>query len=247
MASAKKFYAVARGRKPGIYDQWFGPDGAEVQIKGFENARFKGFATLQEAEAWLVKPGEYRPRGSKVAAADLPEDLSGWLKVYSDGSSLGNPGPGGYGTVIETDDGRQELAGGYRLTTNNRMELMGCIAALRVIDVSVKVVVTTDSQYVVKGIMNGWARKWRAQGWMRTKTDAAENYDLWEELLKLTEEREVVFRWIKGHAGHRQNERCDELARLAASGAELLNDDNYEQGRTKVGLFDNPKKTRRGA
>jgi len=247
MASSKKFYAVARGRKPGIYTQWFGPDGAEAQIKGFENARFKGFASLEEAEAWLEKPGEYRPRGAKAATASLPEDLSGWLRIYTDGSSLGNPGPGGWGAVIEAEDGCQELAGGYRLTTNNRMELLGCIAALEAISASVRVVITTDSQYVVKGIMQGWARKWRASGWMRTRTEPAENYDLWDELLKLTEEREVMFRWIKGHAGHKQNERCDELARTAATQAELAIDENYEAGRTRIGLFANPKQSRRGA
>lgn len=247
MASSKKFYAVARGRKPGIYTQWFGPDGAEAQIKGFENARFKGFATLAEAEAWLEQPGEYKPRGAKTVTASLPEDLSGWLRIYTDGSSLGNPGPGGWGAVIEAGGARRELAGGYRLTTNNRMELLGCIAALKALSEPSKAVITTDSQYVVKGIMQGWARKWRAQGWMRTKTAPAENYDLWSELLELTERHEVVFHWIKGHAGHQQNERCDELARAAAEAGSLLIDENYEEGRTKVGLFAKPKNTKRGA
>ncbi len=232
--SNKKFYAVAAGRKPGIYSTWFGEEGAEVQIKGFEGARFKGFATRAEAEKWMENPGVYKPRGATKHAVKAPVSLDGYIHVYSDGGALGNPGPGGYGVVIENGSKSAELSGGYRKTTNNRMELMGCIMALRYFGDRTKVAITTDSKYVVNGIMLGWAKKWQKNGWMRTKSDAAENYDLWQELLELTAEHDVVFQWVKGHAGHAQNERCDELAKAAAAGRDQDIDQNYEQGKTTI-------------
>jgi ribonuclease HI len=236
-----KYYSVARGKKPGIYTEWFGPDGAEIQVRGFEGARFKGFLSLNEAENWLKNPGEYKPRSfnSKPVPAAVT-DSKGRIIIYSDGGSIGNPGPGGFGVVIIDGDNRREISGGYRKTTNNRMELSGAIAGLKEFEKPSKIMLRTDSQYVVKGIMEGWAKKWRKGGWMRTRNEPAENYDLWKELLELSEKHDVIFEWVKGHAGHTENERCDELARAASAKSGLAPDENYEQKKTTVlnsGIF----------
>jgi len=238
MAVAKKsFYAVAVGRKPGIYRAWFGPQGAETQVRGFTGARYKGFATLAEAEAWLNDPGSgtstRKSRGGESASTPCHSgDYE--ILIYTDGGSIGNPGPGGWGAVIFEDHARRELSGGYRRTTNNRMELMGCIMALRQLKGSRRVLVRTDSQYVVNGMNKGWAKKWRRNGWMRTPTDPAENYDLWEELLELTDRHHVSFEWVRGHAGHAENERCDQLVREMSARRDLPPDSNYEQRRTTM-------------
>lgn len=231
-----KFYAVAVGRTPGIYATWFGPHGAEAQIKGFDGARFKGFLSLEEAEAWMESPGQgprFRAR-PKPAVEALSDPNAYDVTIYADGGSIGNPGPGGYGVVIIEGKERTELSGGARRTTNNRMELMGVIEGLSRVAEGARVLVRTDSQYVVNGIEKGWARKWQRNGWMRTSESPAENYDLWQRLLELTEGRKVVFEWVKGHAGHDENERCDELAREASARKGLPPDENYEQRRTTV-------------
>jgi ribonuclease HI len=238
MAKSKNnFYAVAIGKKPGIYTSWFGPDGAEIQVRGAEGARFKGFVTRKDAEAWLKNPGGFRPaagRSKNKAAEPAEADTKGRIIIYSDGGSINNPGPGGYGVVIIEDGRRLELSGGFRLTTNNRMELSGAIIGLSRFEKPVKVLLRTDSQYVVKGIMEGWAKKWRKNGWMRTRNEPAENCDLWKELLELTEKHDVIFEWVKGHAGHHENERCDELARAVSLRKDLPADINYEEKRTTV-------------
>ncbi len=236
------FYAVAAGKKPGIYKAWFGPDGAEIQVRGFEGARFKGFVTLHEAEAWLKNPGAFKPFSAgtgKRVSGPLRTDTEDRIIIYSDGGSINNPGPGGYGVVIIDGDKRRELSGGYRKTTNNRMELTGAIEGLRHFDKPSRILVRTDSQYVVRGIMEGWAQKWRKNGWMRTRNEPAENYDLWKILLELTEKHDVIFEWLKGHAGHYENERCDELARSESAKKGLPPDINYEEKQTTVssGLF----------
>lgn len=237
MAKTKpKLYAVAAGRKPGIYTEWFGPGGAEAQIRGVAGARYKGFSTRDEAERWLKNPGSPE-RTAQPVPADVPEkprDLEGHVLIYTDGASLGNPGPGGYGIVMINGDERLELSGGFRRTTNNRMELMGCIVALSRLEEPAHVLLRTDSQYVVNGIMKGWAKRWRKNGWMRTPNDAAENSDLWKQLLELTERHTVIFEWVRGHAGHDENERCDELAGAMAAQEGLPPDTNYEQRRTSV-------------
>jgi ribonuclease HI len=238
MAKSKNnFYAVAIGKRPGIYASWFGPDGAEIHVRGVEGARFKGFQTLKDAEAWLKNPVFIRPSpgNTKIqAAAPAKADSKGRIIIYSDGGSLNNPGPGGYGVVIIENGKRFEMSGGFRLTTNNRMELSGAIKGLSRFENPVKVLLRTDSQYVVKGIMQGWARKWRKNGWMRSRNEPAENYDLWKILLELTEKHDVIFEWVKGHAGHEENERCDELARAASSRRNQPADVNYEEKRTTV-------------
>ena len=139
------------------------------------------------------------------------------VSLYSDGSSRGNPGPGGFGTVLHFVDAGgtlhvKELSRGYRLTTNNRMELTGVIQALSALKYPCKVKVTTDSKYVVDGITKGWAQGWKKRGWKKSDGKPALNPDLWERLLELLAVHEVEFAWIKGHAGHEENERCDRLA-----------------------------------
>jgi ribonuclease HI len=151
------------------------------------------------------------------------------VTIYTDGSSLGNPGPGGYGAVLLYQGHRRELSGGFRRTTNNRMELLAAIEALRALREPCRVTLYTDSNYLVNGITKGWAKRWRAKGWMRNKRERALNADLWAELLELYETHDVDFVWVKAHAGNEENERCDTLAKEAAQAADLAADVNYEQ------------------
>ena len=148
--------------------------------------------------------------------------------IYTDGACTGNPGPGGYGVVLIYGEHRRELSGGYRHTTNNRMELMGPIKGLEVLNQSCRVTLYSDSQYVVEGIEKGWAKRWRSNGWMRNKREQAVNPDLWRRLLDLCETHEVEFRWVRGHSGDAENERCDQLAVKAAHANGLPVDDGYE-------------------
>jgi ribonuclease HI len=150
------------------------------------------------------------------------------VMIYTDGACLGNPGPGGYGVVMLYGAHRKELSGGYRLTTNNRMELTAAIKGLAALKKPCGVELFSDSAYVVNAVEKGWARRWRANGWYRTNRERAENRDLWEELLKLCDRHRVHFNWIKGHAGHPENERCDQLAVQAARRADLPPDPGYE-------------------
>lgn len=236
MAKKKKYYAVAVGKVPGIYTQWFGVNGAEVQVRGFAGAVYKGFADPAEAKAFMASPKKRRggpatknrtTQNAKTGPCRIDE--TGKIVIYTDGGALGNPGPGGYGAVIADGSKSKELSKGFRLTTNNRMELMACIEGLKAVKKSSPIVLYSDSKYVVDGITKGWARKWRANGWMRTKSDPAINPDLWDNLLKLCEKHDVTFCWVKGHAGIDGNERCDTLATGAASGSDLAVDTAYEK------------------
>ena len=230
MGKTKKVYAVARGNRPGIYTDWFGPNGAEIQIRGFAGALYRGFVSVAAAQQWLGNPTATQPSSGRAKPGVLPPaplPTEGKIIVYTDGGCHGNPGPGGYGVLIAEGETRRELAGGYRLTTNNRMELMACIVALRSLKPETEVILHSDSRYVVNGIEKGWARKWRANHWMRTKTEPAQNSDLWAELLELCAERHVAFVWVHGHAGQEENERCDELATAAAQGPNLIEDRGY--------------------
>lgn len=238
----KKFYAIAKGRKPGIYDNW--PQ-AEAQVKGFPGAVFKGFASRREAEAFLKRPAYQRP-SAKVETAQHEKPLSCFpdaalqrfekdspcsdeVIIYTDGGSINNPGPGGYGVVQIYNGERRELSGGYRLTTNNRMELMACVVALRELEYKdVPVTVYSDSSYVVNGITKGWAASWRKNGWLKSDKKPAVNPDLWGELLELVEGLDVTFKWVRGHAGNPLNERCDELANGTARQSGLPVDFGYE-------------------
>ncbi len=230
MAEKKKFYAIAAGRKPGIYTNW--PE-AQAQVMSFAGARYKGFATRAEAEAWIKNPIYPGPtakaKGSKATSAPAKAGKEGEIVIYTDGGARFNPGPGGYGVVMMEGATRHEFSGGYRLTTNNRMELMGCIVALRKLKKSRKsITLYSDSQYVVNGITKGWARGWRAKGWIKSDKQPAVNPDLWAELLELTEGLTVDFRWVKGHNGNEFNERCDELAVSSAAKSNLPEDKGYK-------------------
>lgn len=152
------------------------------------------------------------------------------VTLYTDGSARGNPdGPGGYGAVLHYVDGKEklhvkELSAGYQKTTNNRMELMGVIAGLEALNRPCLVTVVSDSAYVVKAFNEHWLEGWVKKGWKRGKNEPVKNRDLWERLLKAMEPHQVHYTWVKGHAGHPENERCDELATSAADGDGLLVD-----------------------
>ena len=132
--------------------------------------------------------------------------------IFTDGACSGNPGPGGWGAVLRYNAAEKELSGGEKETTNNRMELTACIEALTLLKEPCEVELTTDSQYVVNGITKGWAESWRKNGWRKSDKKPALNSELWELLLAQCERHKVTFNWIKGHAGHEENERCDKLA-----------------------------------
>jgi ribonuclease HI len=148
--------------------------------------------------------------------------------IYTDGACVNNPGPGGYGVVLMAQKERKELSGGFRLTTNNRMEIMATIFALQALTEKCAVTLYTDSQYVVDSIMKGWAEKWQQNGWKRNKKEKAKNADLWEKLLELCKQHEVNFIWVRGHSGNKENEYCDRLAFQATQGDNLLIDYDYE-------------------
>lgn len=228
MAPSKKYYAVVRGRRPGIYTAWFGPDGAEAQIHGYPGARYKGFASRKEARQWIESPEHARAAPSRrkpiPEAGDTIDEPREEVAIYTDGACRGNPGPGGYGAVVFKGTRRTEMAEGFRMTTNNRMELKACIAALESLTAPSRVVLHSDSSYVVNGMEKGWARRWRANNWMRTAEEEARNADLWARLLDLCERHRVRFVWVRGHAGHPENERCDALATGAAAGPRLRED-----------------------
>lgn len=243
----KKFYAVVRGRRPGIYGRWTGENGAYDQINGYTNARYKGFSRLEDALSWYREQGGGKARlfgvrsDSQASTKELQHPTSkstpslpeGAILIYTDGASLGNPGPGGYGVVLIAKGARRELSAGFRRTTNNRMELMACIQGLQALKESARVLLFSDSRYVINGITKGWAKRWRRNGWMRTSTEPAENSDLWAKLLDLLEQHEVEFRWVRGHAGTPENERCDELAVRAAKRQNLPADEGYESQRPR--------------
>ena len=134
------------------------------------------------------------------------------VEIFTDGACSGNPGPGGWGAVLRFGGREKELCGGDDDTTNNRMELTACIEALSALKEPCEVTLTTDSQYVVNGMTKGWASSWQKNGWIKSDKKPAQNPDLWEKLLELSKQHKLIFVWIKGHAGHPENERCDALA-----------------------------------
>ncbi len=134
------------------------------------------------------------------------------VEIYTDGACSGNPGPGGFGAILVYGKLEKEISGGSAVTTNNRMELMGVISALRALKEPCYVTITTDSKYVCDGITKGWAESWQKKGWKKSDGKPALNPELWGELLELVSRHECNFVWVKGHAGHPYNERCDKLA-----------------------------------
>lgn len=222
----KKCYAVAVGRIRGIFEDW---PAAEIQVKGFPGALYKGFAERSEAEAWLENPFHEKKRStsSSVSTSARPS-RPGAIVVHTDGGCLSNPGPGGYGVVIDTDGEQRELSGGFRRTTNNRMELLAVIVALEAVRGCGRPIdLFSDSSYVVNAVNKGWAMRWAQGGWRRVDGGDVANIDLWQRLLALTGVPDLCLYWLKGHAGHAENERCDVLADLAARGEDLSVDQGY--------------------
>jgi ribonuclease HI len=150
------------------------------------------------------------------------------VTVFTDGACSGNPGAGGYAAILQYGEHRRELSGGFRRTTNNRMELTAAIKALEALKHPCIVTLVSDSAYVVNGITKNWAKGWRAKGWRRAGK-VVPNWDLWRQLLDLCDRHRVELRWIEGHAGHSENEACDRLAVAAASSPDLPIDPGYEQ------------------
>ncbi|AJJ62925.1 ribonuclease HI [Yersinia aldovae] len=138
------------------------------------------------------------------------------VEIFTDGSCLGNPGPGGYGAILRYKQHEKMFSAGYYLTTNNRMELMAAIVALEALTSPCEVTISTDSQYVRQGITQ-WIHNWKKRGWKTTDRKPVRNMDLWQRLDLAIQTHTIQWEWVKGHAGHPENERCDELARLAAN------------------------------
>lgn len=149
------------------------------------------------------------------------------IRIYTDGAAQGNPGPGGYGVILKYNDHVKELSQGYRLTTNNRMELLAVITALEAIrKEGIPVTIYSDSEYVIKAVQEGWLWNWEKKNFAKKK-----NADLWKRYIPLHKKFKPKFQWVRGHAGHIENERCDYLAVQAASGPRLLVDVEYENNR----------------
>ena len=257
---SKKIYLVVKGRQPGLYTEWFGPGGAAEQVKDFPDAVYKGFYTREAAVQWLQParpPDPRRPSPLPAPAARVRSSpslcrgrrasLPCCAPAQPCSSPMAAPSPtpvpAATASCCVYKDLRRELSGGFRLTTNNRMELLACIAGLSALESPADAVLFSDSSYVVDGITKGWAKRWQSRGWLRTKTEKAENIDLWERLLALCAARKVDFRWVRGHAGDPDNERCDRLATQAASRKNLPPDENFERGQTRLTplpLFDRP-------
>ena len=138
--------------------------------------------------------------------------MSKKVSIYTDGACSGNPGPGGWGAILVYGPHEKEISGGSERTTNNRMELTAVIEALRLLKEPCSVTLTTDSKYVADSIEKGWVRSWKSKGWRKGDGSPALNPDLWEDALKLLDNHTVEVVWVKGHAGHPYNERCDKLA-----------------------------------
>jgi len=154
----------------------------------------------------------------------------GDLEIWIDGACVGNPGPGGYGIVFSCRGQKKVKSGGFRLTTNNRMEIMAAIIALETLKEESNAVIYSDSQYLVNAIMQGWAKRWKSNNWNRNKKEKAINSDLWDRLLQLCEQHHVEFRWIRGHNFQTENEWCDQLAEAAAREPDLPVDSGYKPG-----------------
>jgi ribonuclease HI len=161
---------------------------------------------------------------SKTGTKQIPE-----VEIYTDGGCINNPGPGGFGSILLYGNHRKELSGGFRLTTNNRMEILAAIKGLEALKEPCRVMIYSDSQYLVNAIEKGWAVRWRSNGWRRNRKEKAINPDLWEKLLQLCEQHEIRFQWIRGHVGTEENERADQLAKEAATGEDTAIDEIYEK------------------
>ena len=213
---AKKFYAVKRGRKTGLYTVW-----AEcaAQVKGFQGAVYKGFMTEDEARAWLGGADARTEQTRAAAEMAAPSAPDADYIIHTDGSCLRNPGgAGGWAAVIETaaTGAVEEKSGGAPETTNNRMELTAALMALSAVPEGARVALYTDSQYLKNAFTKFWLPAWQKRGWKKADGEPVLNQDLWVQLDAAFAARQVQFHWVKGHAGNPRNERCDALARAEA-------------------------------
>lgn len=149
------------------------------------------------------------------------------IDIFTDGACSGNPGPGGYGAVLKYGGVVKELSAGYKNTTNNRMELLAVIAALSLLKEACDVTIYSDSKYVVDAINKGWVYGWKKKNWIKSDNKPALNVDLWQRLLPFLQTHAIEFVWVKGHAGHAENERCDTLAVAAYNSEDLLVDEGF--------------------
>ena len=213
---AKKFYAVKRGRKTGLFTVW-----AEcaAQVKGFQGAVYKGFMTEEEARAWLDGADARTEQPHAAAEMAAPSAPDADYIIHTDGSCLRNPGgAGGWAAVIETaaTGAVEEKSGGAPETTNNRMELTAALMALTAVPEGARVALYTDSQYLKNAFTKFWLPAWKKRGWKKADGEPVLNQDLWVQLDAAFAARQVQFHWVKGHAGNPRNERCDALARAEA-------------------------------
>ncbi len=148
--------------------------------------------------------------------------------IHTDGACKGNPGPGAYGAVLVSGRHRKELSSGYRLTTNNRMELRAAIAALELLSEPCEVELHSDSKYLIQAINEKWIDGWQRRGWITSDKKPVKNQDLWRKLITAMDGHKIRWHWVKGHAGHAENERCDELANIAVAGKHLHEDSGFE-------------------
>ena len=151
------------------------------------------------------------------------------VKIYTDGGCIGNPGPGGYGIILIYGTHTKELSGGFRFTTNNRMELIAAIEGLKVLKYKCKVSLFSDSKYLVDAFNQGWIYNWKKKNWQKSDKGDVKNVDLWKILYDLIKKHDVTLHWVRGHAGHKENERCDKLAIEAANRENLPPDIIFEK------------------
>ena len=170
------------------------------------------------------------PEGPVSDARPLEIQEGDKVEIWTDGACVVNPGPGGYAVFFRHNGHIRELAGGYALTTNNRMEITAAIFALESLKTKCKVTLYSDSRYLVNALMLGWAKRWQVKNWKRNSNENAINPDLWQRLLSACTKHDVEFRWVKGHASNTENERCNELAEATARKTDLPADKGYENG-----------------
>ncbi|WP_066640315.1 ribonuclease HI [Desulfolucanica intricata] len=151
------------------------------------------------------------------------------VEIYTDGACSGNPGPGGYGVVLKYKENIKELSAAYKETTNNRMEILAAIIGLEALKRPCKVILYSDSQYLVNAMTKDWVKRWKANNWMRNKNEPAKNVDLWKRLIPLTEKHQITWRWVKGHADNYYNNRCDHLAVTAIKEQKPLIDEGFRE------------------
>lgn len=191
-----------------------------VNWQGIDHKRCAGF----------LKSCGFCGRGGITCQDEWPRGRLGGVKrviIHTDGACKGNPGPGAYAAVLVCGRHRKELSEGFRLTTNNRMELRAVIAALELLSEPCEVEVHSDSKYVVQAVREKWLDGWKRRGWVTSDKQPVKNQDLWRRLIEAMGRHRIDWHWVKGHAGHKENERCDELANLAVSRGDWVEDHGF--------------------